>query len=193
MNARQFALGFVLTAVCGVAVAHPGHIGGSLFAGFAHPLSGLDHMLSMLAVGAFAAQQPGRAGRLLPAVFLLAMLAGAAAASVGLGLPWIEQGIAASMIVLGLLLARAAPVPVPAVAVAALVAGIAVLHGHAHYLEMGHQSVLGYALGFVAAAAGIQWAGHGLARWLPHSYLGRRMKRVLGGVVATVGALLLAG
>ncbi|MCB1927342.1 MAG: HupE/UreJ family protein [Rhodocyclaceae bacterium] len=191
MNDRQLALGIALIAACGVAVAHPGHLGGSLLAGFAHPLLGADHLLSMLAVGVYAAQGKGRARLALPVVFVLAMLGGAAIAALGIAMPWLEQGIAASMIVLGLLLASAVRVHVAAVAL--LVGVVAVLHGHAHYIEMGHQSIVAYAAGFGAAAGAIQAAGLLLSRWLPGSRAGRRSKRVLGGVVALSGAALLAG
>ena len=191
MNDRQLAVGIALIAVCGTAIAHPGHSGDSLLAGFAHPLLGVDHLLSMLAVGVYAAQGPGRARLALPVVFVLAMLGGAAMAASGIGLPWLEQGIAASMIVLGLLLASAARVHVAAITL--LVGVVAVLHGHAHYLEMGHQSAAAYAAGFGVAAVVIQAAGLLLSRWLPDSRAGQRSKRVLGGVVAFSGAALLAG
>ncbi|MCB1909860.1 MAG: HupE/UreJ family protein [Rhodocyclaceae bacterium] len=191
MNLRHLLVGIPLAVASTVAAAHPGHLGGSLLAGFAHPVLGLDHLLAMLAIGAYAAQRPGRAGWALPATFVLAMLGGAVAAALGLSLPWIEQGIAASLIVLGVLLA--CTIRVADGAVAALVAGVAVLHGHAHYLDMGHQAAAAYASGFAAAAVAIQAAGYGLARRLPASRAGRWLKGALGGVVALAGLFLLAG
>ena len=56
------------------ALAHPGHDGASLAAGLAHPLTGLDHLLAMLAVGLLAARRGGRALALWPAAFVGAML-----------------------------------------------------------------------------------------------------------------------
>ncbi|HXE43185.1 MAG TPA: HupE/UreJ family protein, partial [Candidatus Baltobacteraceae bacterium] len=44
------------------AQAHPSIYHSTGFvAGFAHPLSGLDHLLAMISVGIFAAQRGGRA------------------------------------------------------------------------------------------------------------------------------------
>ena len=89
------------------ALAHPGHESASFLSGFNHPLGGLDHLLAMLAVGLYAAQQAGRARWSLPAGFVLAMLLGAALGASGIRLPAVEAGIAASVLVLGLLLAFA--------------------------------------------------------------------------------------
>lgn len=51
---------FLLLLFSGAAQAHPGH-GGSLGAGFAHPFSGLDHLLTMIVAGVWGAQLGGRA------------------------------------------------------------------------------------------------------------------------------------
>src|SRR4051812_27071522 len=87
------------------------HIGGhgheSFQAGLLHPLSGLDHMLAMIAVGVWAAQCGGRSMFAVPLAFVAAMAAGAA---IGLGggfLPFAEATIGASVLVLGALVAFA--------------------------------------------------------------------------------------
>ena len=60
-----FRAAFVLVALPTAALAHPGHGGGELTwdfsAGFAHPFSGWDHLLAMVAVGLWATQLGGRA------------------------------------------------------------------------------------------------------------------------------------
>ena len=53
------ALALLLTPP--LAFAHPGHGDNGLMAGICHPISGLDHLLAMLAVGLWAAQQQGAA------------------------------------------------------------------------------------------------------------------------------------
>jgi len=189
MTRRHSVLGLGLLAASGVALAHPGHAELSFATGFAHPVLGIDHLLTMLAVGLYAAQHKGASRWALPATFLLAMLGGALLASVGIVLPMVESGIAASVVVLGLLLARVIRAPLSAAM--PLVGCFALFHGHAHYLEMGHQVVLAYAAGFVAAAAVLHGAGVALARWVPEGALGLRVKRVLGGAIAGTGLLLL--
>ena len=76
-----------------------------------HPLTGLDHMLAMLAVGLVAAQRGGAALWLWPAGFVAAMLAGYGL-GVGLpGSPLFEPGVLASVIILGALATAQARVP----------------------------------------------------------------------------------
>src|SRR6185295_12960290 len=62
------ALALLLTPA--LAFAHPGHGDNGLIAGISHPLGGLDHLLAMLAVGLWAAQQQGAARWALPCTFV---------------------------------------------------------------------------------------------------------------------------
>ena len=118
--------------------------------GFSHPLSGLDHLLAMIAVGILAAQLGGRAIWMVPAAFVGMMLTGAALGIAGVGVPIVEQGIVGSVIVLGLVLAIGHRLPVT---LAASLAGVlAVLHGHAHGTEMAITvGASAYVAGFAAA------------------------------------------
>ncbi len=189
MTRRHRAFGLALLVASGVAMAHPGHADLSFASGFAHPLIGFDHLLTMLAVGLYAAQQKGVARWALPMSFVAAMLGGALLGGVGVSLPMVEGGIAASVVVLGVLLAL---VVRPPLSIAAPLVGIlALFHGHAHFVEMGHQAMLAYAAGFLAAAAGLHLAGFALARWIPEGEAGRRVKRVLGGALTGTGLVLL--
>src|SRR5215470_12208047 len=61
--------------------------GHSFILGVTHPLLGIDHMLVMIAVGLWAVLIGGRAIWLFPVTFLATMLAGFAAASVGMESP----------------------------------------------------------------------------------------------------------
>ncbi len=122
-------------AAGGAALAHTGsHPGGEWMAAFAHPFLGLDHVLAMVAVGIWAAQLGGRGRLLLPAAFVAAMAAGAAAGAHGHALPLVENVIALSVLVLGILVAAAtgARWHVPL----GLVALFALFHGQSHGTEM---------------------------------------------------------
>jgi urease accessory protein len=178
-----------------VAQAHPGHPGHDFewdfSAGFAHPLSGLDHLLAMVAVGLWAAQLGGRARWLVPSAFVTMMTLGAVLARAGLMLPATEPLIAASVLVLGLLIGTAARFP--AAAGMALVGLFALSHGFAHGTEMpASAGALQYGAGFIFATILLHSAGLGLgllaARRAPTS-----VTRYAGWGLAACGVLLLAG
>ncbi|NKE46654.1 HupE/UreJ family protein [Roseomonas frigidaquae] len=140
------------------ALAHEGgaHVHGFL-AGFLHPVGGLDHVLAMVAVGLWAGLLAGRATWALPAGFLGAMVVGFGLGAGGIGLPMVEAGILASVIILGALVAAAARFPLAAAV--PLVAVFGLLHGHAHGTELGGQGALGYAAGFIVATAALHALG----------------------------------
>ncbi len=129
-----------------------------LVAGLMHPLGGFDHILAMLAVGLWAGICGGRSTWLLPAGFLIGMALGGLLGIAGIGLPMVEAGILASIIVLGTLIASA--LRVPAAPAMLLVGLFGALHGHAHGAELAAGSgALGYVLGFLLATAALHAAG----------------------------------
>jgi len=152
MKHTRLALALVLFPT--LAHAHPGHgaeIGGIGW-GLAHPFTGFDHILAMIAVGLWAVQLGKRALWLLPLSFVGAMATGAALGMSGLRLPFLEPAILASVIALGALIAFAARLP-PGTS-AAVVAVAALFHGQAHGSEIpagaaGFQT----AIGFIIATA----------------------------------------
>jgi urease accessory protein len=176
------------------AFAHTGHGDGhGLVHGIAHPLGGLDHILAMVTVGLFAWQLGGRALWLVPASFVLMMVAGGAAGMAGMPVPLVEFGIAASVIVLGTIVAVGIKTPV-AVAMG-LVGAFAIFHGYAHGAEMPvDASGLTYAAGFVLATALLHAGGIalGVAIGRLSDAYGRVGYQVSGGVVAVIGAFILA-
>jgi len=118
--------------------------------GFGHPLGGLDHLCAMIAVGLWAAQMGGRAIWAVPLTFVSVMVLGGMLGMAHINLPFVEQGILLSVLVLGVLIAAA--VRLPLVASAVIVGLFAVFHGFAHGAEMPDTaSGLEYALGFVLA------------------------------------------
>ena len=151
---KHIRLALALALVPMVAQAHPGH--GSetagIGAGLAHPFTGLDHILAMIAVGLWAVQLGKRALWLLPVSFVSAMAAGAALGMAGVRLPFVEPAILASVIGLGALVAFAARLPLGASA--AVVAVAALFHGQAHGSEMpADASGLLSVTGFILATA----------------------------------------
>ena len=173
-----------------LAFAHPGHGDNGLIAGISHPLGGLDHLLAMLAVGLWAAQQQGAARWALPCTFVGTMLIGGLLGFEGLNLPALEGGIAASVLALGLAVALAVRPPlVMAVGATAL---FALFHGVAHGLELPDMSSpWTYAAGFVAATAALHAAGYALVRVLPQT--AAPLVRLAGAASAATGVWLLAG
>lgn len=135
------------------AFAHTfGTEGASFYQGFIHPLSGLDHLLAMLAVGMWAAQSGGHSRWLIPSAFVTMLALGGGMATLGWTLPQVELGIAGSVAVLGLLIAGAAKTPLW---LGASIAGLfALFHGHAHGAEMPQAAApLLYAAGLLLATA----------------------------------------
>ena len=168
MKLPKLLAALALLAAPALAFAHPGHGEHGLVAGLAHPLTGLDHLLAMFAVGLWAAQQQGAARLALPCTFVGTMLVGGLLGFEGLQLPFMETGIAASVLALGLCVALAVRPPLPlAMAATAL---FALAHGVAHGLELpALSSPWLYALGFVAATAALHAAGYALVRFLPQA------------------------
>ncbi len=168
--------------------AHPGHEGHELTwdftSGAIHPLSGWDHLLAMIAVGLWAAQLGGRSRWLVPTAFVSVMTLGALLGHAGFTLAGVEQGIAASILILGLLIAAA--VKLPALASMAIVGAFALFHGVAHGAEMpASASGLSYGFGFLASTILLHVIGLGLGLALKNQ---EKVARFAGGAVAIAGA-----
>ena len=164
---------------------------GSFMAGLSHPLFGLDHILVMVAVGLWAAQIGGKALWGVPAAFVSTMAIGFGLAVAGIGLPFVEPAILASVVALGLLVAMA--VKLDTVASAAIVAVFALFHGHAHGGELGTAGALEFGIGFVAATALLHVAGIGLGLGIARLSAGAIAARVIGGLTALAGLVLAFG
>jgi urease accessory protein len=186
----RLSLGAALCVLPVVAFAHPGHDESGLIAGLTHPLTGMDHLLAMFAVGLWAAQQKRQARWLLPVTFVGAMLLGGMLGFDGVAMPYLESAIAASVLALGLLVAAAASPPVAMILV--MIGLFGLVHGLAHGLELpAMNSQAGYAAGFVMATSALHAAGYACARWTPLA--GAAVTRTLGMISAGAGALMLAG
>ncbi len=179
----------------GAALAHTG-VGAThgLVHGLMHPLTGLDHILAMVAVGVLAATLGGRALWLIPASFV-AMAAGGGILGVShLALPYVEAGIAVSVIVLGLVVALQPRLPLASAV--AMVGLFGLYHGFAHGAEMpADASGLAYGIGFLGATVALHLGGIGLG--LGINSLGtrpaKRLAQVGGAAMAVIGVVLLIG
>jgi urease accessory protein len=159
--------------------------------GLLHPLTGYDHMLAMIAVGAWSAQLGGRALWTVPAAFALAMALGAVAGWLQFPAGPVEAAIAASVLAMGVVLAWQRPLALPLAAAAALLFGLA--HGYAHGAEMPARDGLGYAAGFLLTTAGLHVAGAVGAMLLLEHRSGQRRLRQAGALLAVIGGVLLHG
>src|SRR4051812_30212828 len=177
------------------ALAHTGVGDATGFAhGFLHPIGGLDHVLVMVAVGVLAAHLSGHALWLVPGAFVLVMAVGGALAMVGVELPFVEIGVALSVVALGA--AIALRLDLPLAAAMALVGLFAVFHGQAHGAEMPKTaSGLANGAGFILATTLLHVVGIGLGIALARlgPLMGRRVAQVGGGLMALAGVAILAG
>ncbi|WP_439543494.1 HupE/UreJ family protein [Hyphomicrobium sp.] len=182
--------GLLIALTSGQASAHVGHgdVEG-LMHGFLHPIGGLDHLLAMVAVGLLAALLGGRALWMVPVTFLAMMAAGAGLAMAGFELPFVELGISASVVALGV--AVAFQLPLPVIAAMGIAGFFAVFHGAAHGAEMPvDASGASYAAGFLAATALLHLAGIGIGMALSRLASNRDAMRLAGGAISVAGLYL---
>lgn len=175
-----------------LAFAHTGEgpVGGFI-SGFTHPLFGWDHVVAMVAVGLWGAFLGKPAIWVLPIVFPLIMVVGGVLGILGIEIPSVETGIAASAVVLGLLVAFRLRFPIYIAMV--IVAVFAIFHGHAHGTEIPTAAdPISYAIGFVLATGLLHLFGivfGELSRW----QFGRYMVQAGGLAIAVVGIAFLSG
>lgn len=191
-SSRNTLFGLLLLGCAAGANAHTGEgaIGG-LISGFLHPITGFDHLLAMVAVGIWGATLGRPLVWALPVAFPLLMVVGGVLGITGVPLPYVESGIAVSVVVLGLAIAVAWRAPV-AVALA-IVAAFGVFHGYAHGKELPEAaSPAGYVAGFVLSTGLLHLTGIalGMVKSLPK---GTQMLRASGGLIAAAGVWILAG
>jgi urease accessory protein len=187
-------LHLVSSAAAGVllptfAYAHVGAgAAGGFLHGVMHPAMGLDHVCAMVAVGLWAAQLGGRAIWAVPLTFVGVMALGGALGMAGVALPFAEQGIVLSVLMLGVLVAAAIRLPLGVSST--MVALFALCHGHAHGTEMpASLSAMAYASGFLLATATLHLlgilGGLGMQRAAQ-----KRLLPVAGATIALCGVYL---
>ena len=177
------------------ASAHVGSDAGShhgFIAGLLHPLTGVDHLAVMLAVGLWAALSARRAWPDLlaaPLGFAGMLLFGAVLGLNGFSLPYVEPMIAVSLLALGLLVATRWAVN--GLAAAALVGFFALFHGVAHGQEFGASAQAWATLAGMVTATLLLHLGGVLLGWqLRHAP--RWMPRLAGSALLLLGVGLLS-
>ncbi|MGB0083773.1 MAG: HupE/UreJ family protein [Rhodomicrobiaceae bacterium] len=172
------------------AFAHPGHGAiHSFSAGLAHPISGADHLLTMVAVGLWAALAAPRLFWVAPGGFMSGMLLGGLAGMAGLVLPSVELIIACSVILFGVLALFNIKAPI------AIAFGVAAFFGAAHGIAHGAElpaggGTLQYAAGFLLATSALHTIGVSFGL-LSQRFNVVRLGQAAGGAVAAAGVALL--
>lgn len=182
----------VILGTAAPALAHTGAGGaGGFLAGFSHPILGWDHVVAMVAVGLWGAFLGLPALWVLPVIFPLVMAFGAVLGILNVPVPAIETGIAASAVVLGILIAMAVRAPLW---VAASIVGVfAIFHGYAHGAELpGSVNAFAFAVGFVVATGMLHLIGIGFGLLVRHP-AGEAAVRGLGAAISLAGVAFLAG
>ena len=187
-----FTAAAIALTLAGAAYAHESTgIAGGFVSGFLHPVLGWDHVVAMVAVGLWGAFLGSPAIWVLPVVFPLVMALGGALGVMGVPIPAVETGIAASAVVLGAMVAIAAR---PPIWLAAVIVGVfAIFHGHAHGTELPNAAnPLAYSIGFVLSTGLLHLSGIAfglLGRWPA----GKMAVRAAGGAIALAGVGFLTG
>lgn len=185
----------IATLFPAIAFAHTGTGTAADFGhGFLHPVTGIDHILAMVAVGIFACQIGGRALWLVPGAFIVGMVLGGVLGASRVTVPFVELGIALSVIVLGAAVALGMNTPVAAVM--GIVGLFAIFHGHAHGAEIPETaSGVAYAMGFMAATGLLHICG--IAFGLLIGRVGKSqeptMVRIAGCLMAVAGIGIVTG
>ncbi|HEX3886611.1 MAG TPA: HupE/UreJ family protein [Phenylobacterium sp.] len=184
------ALGLLALALPTAAAAHivKGEAIGFV-SGFLHPISGLDHIIAMVAVGLWGAQLGRPAIWLLPVTFPLVMAFGGFLGLIGVPLPGSEIAIALSGVCLGAVVLTEFRPPLWVAAV--LVGTFGLFHGYAHGAELPPgQNALLYSLGFIIATGLLHATG--IAIGVVHRWTwGRLALRAAGAAILSGGAFFL--
>jgi urease accessory protein len=187
-----FVVAWCILTFSGMVYAHEGAgVTGGFISGFMHPVLGWDHVIAMVAVGLWGAFLGTPAIWILPVVFPLIMAFGGALGVLGIPMPAVETGIAASAVVLGAMVAFAVRPPIWVAAV--IVGAFAIFHGHAHGTELpSAANPFAYSVGFVVATGLLHLLGISfglLVRWPA----GKLVVQAGGGVIAFLGIGFLTG
>ena len=179
---------FLMSVDLLISKSPPAH--GFVGSGWLHPLTGIDHMLAMIAVGAWSAQLGKYAVISVPAAFVAAMLFGGVLGFEHFVVPGSELGIALSVVMLGSAIALERRIPLFLAAIGVGLFGIC--HGYAHGYEIPSlASTWVYASGFIITTACLHLIGAvGGILILEHAR-GSRWLRFAGALTATIGLYLL--
>ncbi|WP_411993189.1 HupE/UreJ family protein [Agarivorans sp. DSG3-1] len=163
--------------------AHEGHHHG-LSEGLLHPLTGLDHLIALSLIGLLASQTGKLKLSLAQSVF--ALILAAVVASMGFVPPLLETGLAISLLVMAVLVAKVLPRSTGVVGL--VVCLVAALHGAAHGNEVpaGADMKLFFA-GFIASSVALICAGFALGKAAQQSQYTQKITRTIAGLAGAFG------
>lgn len=187
MNKLKLFSFITLSTFSLAAWAHIGFATTGFMSGILHPLTGLDHLLAMFAVGLWASQVGKKAIWLIPVAFVVTMALGTALVLVNITVPYVEEGILSSVLILGILIALA--LRLPAIFAMIIVGFFAIFHGYAHGSEVSELS-LTYGIGFILSTIALHVVGIFLGMSLKALNFAQ-VARFAGVLIALAGAILI--
>ena len=193
-------LSIVLMIDASPALAHhpdggvvPSTFTGGFLSGLGHPVIGIDHLVFVIAIGLLAALSK-KLGMVVPAIFVLATALGTAIHLQSINLPVVETVIAASVLLMGIFLAKKETTSLVLLIVVSAIAGI--FHGYAY-----GESIVGaetsalsaYLLGFCLIQLAISTGAYYLAkRTIERGIPNNLTLRFAGFTICGVGFIFLA-
>lgn len=183
-------LGFTMV-LPGAVYAHTTGNGGFLN-GVLHPLSGPDHLLAMISIGFISTQFGSKVLWKIPALFVTCVTFGLLVAHVGVYVPFVEIGVALSVVGCGAYIALSRNLPMTWIVVCTSV--FAIVHGYAHGEGLTTSAhPVAYTVGLIVSTLVLHLFGVLVgyyARVARHTIY---MVRYTGVVVGVSGVLLLLG
>ena len=160
--------------------------------GALHPLSGIDHLLAMVAVGIVSVQLGRKYVLVIPLMFVSLMVLGGVLGIYGFSLPFVEIGIALSVLFSGLAIVLSRKISIKITM--SLIALSAIFHGHAHGSEMSViANPLLYTAGFVLSTAALHFSGVLMGNFAVKTSIRRKFLKLAGAGVGIAGLLILFG
>jgi urease accessory protein len=186
------SIAILSTFIHTITFAHNGEHSSGFIYGLQHPITGLDHIIAMIAVGQIAYFIGGKSKILLPIMFVISMIIGSIIGGSGINIPFIDQGILVSDFVLGAVLLFA--IRLPNVINYSMIVIFALFHGFAHGIELPKDvNGLTYGLGFITATVALHLLGM-TTGYIAQNYPIKTEKliyRVAGVLVLVASSLLL--
>lgn len=197
------ALGAILLLPLQTMAAHAHHPTGGLMptsflhgflSGIGHPVLGVDHFAFVVGIGLLAAI--GGFGLALPALFVVAMVAGLGVHLAGIDVPYAGVLLSLSVLGIGLAIARGSEHRMSRLA-PGLFAVAGVLHGHAFaetVVGAEPTPIVAYVIGLAMIQMTIAAVAWQASRVSPESspILSRASVRVMGFAIAAIGVVFLA-
>ena len=189
---KKIFLSTFLLLLFSVALSAHGTHGTGLMAGLSHPILGLDHLLAIFCVGLLSAQMGIKSSWMVPLVFAIAMLLSGWLGIGTDGFICMEEGIALSVVVMGIAVALKKKMSLVAAILAAGVIGI--FHGYAHGVEMPEASKpFVYISGFLLGVLIIFLGSIGIGNVLLQNKINSERLQYVGAFIAGMGLVILIG